>query len=76
MFNFKAIRLLASREVQIPIDFIVAELTDVKIIMITAYKVNYDIVGELEDNDYAIDIVQKPIAIVSLMAKAAQGIGN
>jgi response regulator RpfG family c-di-GMP phosphodiesterase len=54
----------------------IKELNDVKIIMITAYEVNYDIVRELEDNEFVIDIVQKPIAIDSLMAKVAQGIGN
>ena len=52
------------------------ELNDVKIIMITAYEVNHDIVRELEDNELVVDIVQKPIAIDSLMAKVAQGIGN
>ena len=54
----------------------IKELNDVKIIMITAYEVNHDIVKELEDNELVIDIVQKPIAIDSLMAKVAQGIGN
>jgi CheY-like chemotaxis protein len=54
----------------------IKELNDVKIIMITAYEVNYDIARELEDNQLVIDIVQKPIAIDSLMAKVAQGIGN
>ncbi|MFL6366828.1 MAG: response regulator [Nitrososphaeraceae archaeon] len=51
----------------------IKELNDVKIIMITAYKVNHDIVRQLEDNELVIDIVQKPIAIDSLMAKVAQG---
>jgi CheY-like chemotaxis protein len=54
----------------------IKELNDVKIIMITAYEVNYDIVKGLEDNQLVIDIVQKPIAIDSLTAKIAQGIGN
>jgi response regulator RpfG family c-di-GMP phosphodiesterase len=54
----------------------IKELNDVKIIMITAYEVNHDIARELEDNELVIDIVQKPIAIDSLMAKVAQGIGN
>jgi len=54
----------------------IKELNDVKIIMITAYEVNHDIVRELEDNELVVDIVQKPIAIDSLMAKVAQGIGN
>jgi CheY-like chemotaxis protein len=54
----------------------VAHKNDVKIIMITAYEVNHDIVRELEDNELVVDIVQKPIAIDSLMAKVAQGIGN
>ncbi|MFL6405721.1 MAG: response regulator [Nitrososphaeraceae archaeon] len=54
----------------------IKELNDVKIIIITAYEVNYDIARELEDNQLVIDIVQKPIAIDSLMAKVAQGIGN
>jgi DNA-binding response OmpR family regulator len=47
----------------------VKELNDVKIIMITAYEVNHDIIRELEDNELAADIVQKPIAIDHLMAK-------
>ena len=54
----------------------IKELNDVKIIMITAYQVDHDIATELEDNELVIDIVQKPIAIDSLMAKVVQGIGN
>jgi response regulator RpfG family c-di-GMP phosphodiesterase len=54
----------------------IKELNNVKIIMITAYEVNHDIARELKENEYVIDIVQKPIAIDSLMAKVAQGIGN
>jgi DNA-binding response OmpR family regulator len=54
----------------------IKELNDVKIIMITAYEVNHDIITELEDNQLIVDIVQKPIAIDSLMAKVVQGIGN
>jgi CheY-like chemotaxis protein len=53
----------------------IKELNDVKIIMITAYEVNHDIARELDDNELVIDIVQKPIAIDSLMAKVVQGIG-
>ena len=52
----------------------IKELNDVKIIMITAYEVNHDIVRELEDNELVIDIVQKPIAIDSLMAMVSQDI--
>jgi DNA-binding response OmpR family regulator len=52
------------------------ESNDVKIIMITAYEVNDDIVRQLEGNELVVDIVQKPIAIDSLMAKVAQSIGN
>ena len=52
----------------------IKELNDVKIIMITAYEVNHDIIRELEDNELVVDIVQKPIAIDSLMAKVAQDI--
>jgi CheY-like chemotaxis protein len=52
----------------------IKELNDVKIIMITAYEVNHDIIRELEDNEFVVDIVQKPIAIDSLMAKVAQDI--
>jgi len=44
--------------------------------MITAYEVNDDIVRQLEDNELAVGIVQKPIAIDSLMAKVAHGVGN
>jgi len=51
----------------------IKELNDVKIIMITAYEVNDDIAKQLEDNKLVVDIVQKPIAIDSLMAKVAQG---
>ena len=54
----------------------IKELNDVNIIMITAYEVNHDIIRELEDNELVIDVIQKPIAIDSLMAKVAQGIGN
>ena len=42
--------------------------------MITAYEVNHDIAKELEDSELIVDIVQKPIAIDSLMAKVAQSI--
>jgi DNA-binding response OmpR family regulator len=52
------------------------ESNDVKIIMITAYEVNDDIVRQLEGNELVVDIVQKPIAIDSLMAKVAHGVGN
>jgi DNA-binding response OmpR family regulator len=54
----------------------IKELNDVKIIMITAYDINHDIIRELEDNELVVDIVQKPIAIDSLMAKVAQDIGS
>jgi CheY-like chemotaxis protein len=54
----------------------IKELNDVKIIIITAYEINHDIIRELEDNELVVDIVQKPIAIDSLMAKVAQGIGS
>ena len=47
----------------------IKELNDVKIIMITAYEVNHDIIRELEDNQLIVDIVQKPITIDHLMAK-------
>jgi hypothetical protein len=47
-----------------------------KIIMITAYEVDSDMIRQLKDNEFIIDIVQKPIAIDSLMAKVAQGIEN
>jgi hypothetical protein len=36
--------------------------------------VNHDIVRELEDNELVIDIVQKPIAIDSLMVIVAQDV--
>jgi DNA-binding response OmpR family regulator len=54
----------------------IKELNDVKIIMITAYEVNHDIVRELEDNELVIDIVQKPVDIDLLTAKIVQGIGS
>ena len=54
----------------------IKELNDVKIIIITACKVNHEVIRELEDNELIVDIVQKPIAIDSLMAKMAQVIGN
>ena len=38
--------------------------------------INHDIIRELEDNELVIDVVQKPIAIDSLMAKVAQGVGT
>jgi len=52
----------------------IKELNDVKIIMITAYHMDHDIIRELEDNELVVDVVQKPVAIDSLMAKVAQGI--
>ena len=54
----------------------IKELNDVKIIMITAYEVNHDILREMEDNELVVDIIQKPIAIDSLMVKVGQDIGN
>ena len=50
----------------------IKELNDVKIIMITAYHVDHDIIKELEDNELVIDIVQKPVDIDLLTAKIAQ----
>ncbi|MDQ3903049.1 MAG: response regulator [Thermoproteota archaeon] len=50
----------------------IKELNDVKIIMITAYEVNDEVTRELEDNKLLVDVVQKPIAIDSLMAKVAE----
>jgi hypothetical protein len=44
--------------------------------MITAYEVNHDILREMEDNELVVDIIQKPIAIDSLMVKVGQDIGN
>ena len=35
----------------------IKELNDVKIIMITAYEINHDIITELEDNELVVDIV-------------------
>jgi len=37
--------------------------------MITAYEVNDDIARELEDNELVVNIIEKPIAIDSSMAK-------
>ncbi|HZA07100.1 MAG TPA: response regulator [Nitrososphaeraceae archaeon] len=54
----------------------IKELNDVRIIIITAYEVSHDIIKEMEDNELVVDIVQKPIALDSLMAKVAQGIGS
>src|ERR671938_1205870 len=54
----------------------IKELNDVKIIMVTAYEVDSDMIRELKNNELVVDIVQKPIAIDSLMAKVAQGVGN
>jgi hypothetical protein len=54
----------------------IKELNDVKIIMITPYEVSHDLIRELKDNELVVDIAQKPIAIDSLMAKVAQGIGS
>jgi CheY-like chemotaxis protein len=53
----------------------IKELNDVKIILITAYEVNHDIIRELEDNELVVDIVQKPVDIDSLTAKITQYIG-
>jgi DNA-binding response OmpR family regulator len=50
----------------------IKELNDVKIIMITAFHVEHDIIRELEDNELIVDIVQKPIDIDLLTAKIAQ----
>ena len=54
----------------------IKELNDVKIIMITAYEVNHDIIRELENNELVVDIVQKPVDIDSLTAKITQYIGS
>ena len=54
----------------------IKESNDVKIIIITAYEVNLDIIRELEDNQLVIDIVQKPIAIDSLVTRVEQSVGN
>jgi hypothetical protein len=44
--------------------------------MVTAYELYSDMIRELKDNEFIVDIVQKPIAIDLLMAKVAQGIGS
>jgi DNA-binding response OmpR family regulator len=48
------------------------ELNDVKIIMITAFHVDHNIIRELEDNKLIVDIVQKPFDIDLLTAKITQ----
>jgi hypothetical protein len=42
----------------------IKELNDVKIIMLTAYEVNHDIVRELEDNELVVDIVQNHLTLI------------
>ena len=50
----------------------IKELNDVKIIMITAYQLNHELVRDLKENEYVIDILEKSIAIDSLMAKVLE----
>jgi DNA-binding response OmpR family regulator len=42
----------------------IKELNDVKIIMITAFHVDHDIVRELEDNELVVDIVQNHLTLI------------
>ncbi|MDQ3884764.1 MAG: response regulator [Thermoproteota archaeon] len=47
----------------------VEELNDVKIIMISAYELDGNIVEELKRSRYIVDVIKKPVSMKSLIEK-------
>ncbi len=47
----------------------VKELNDVKIIMISAYELDGNIVEELKRSRYIVDVIKKPVSMKSLIEK-------
>lgn len=53
----------------------IKELNDVKIILISAYDLDQQMIRDLKENDYVVDILQKPVTMESLIGTIAQKIG-
>lgn len=47
----------------------VKELNDVKIIMVSAYELDQEMVEGLKQSGYIVDILKKPVSMKSLMEK-------
>jgi DNA-binding response OmpR family regulator len=47
----------------------VKELNDVKIIIVSAYELEHEMVEELKQSGYIVDIIKKPVSVRSLMEK-------
>ena len=47
----------------------VKELNDVKIIMISAYELDENMVEELKQSRYVVDVIKKPVSMKSLIEK-------
>ena len=52
----------------------IKEYNGVKIILISAYDLNYDFVKELEENNYISKYIEKPIHLTNLMELVADTI--
>ena len=53
----------------------IKELNDVKIILISAYDLDQQMIRDLKENDYVVDILQKPVTLESLVGTVVQEIG-
>jgi response regulator RpfG family c-di-GMP phosphodiesterase len=53
----------------------IKELNGVKIILISAYELDNNLVGDLKQNGYIIDVIKKPVDLECLSNKIAQNIG-
>jgi DNA-binding response OmpR family regulator len=47
----------------------VKELNDVKIIIVSAYELEHEMVEELKQSGYIVDVIKKPVSMRSLMEK-------
>jgi CheY-like chemotaxis protein len=54
----------------------IKELNDVKIILISAYDLDHQMICDLKENEYVVEVLKKPFTIASLMQIIVQKIGN
>jgi CheY-like chemotaxis protein len=53
----------------------IKQLNGVKIILITAYDLDEQLVEDLKLNGYIVDVIRKPVDLEWLSSKIAQNIG-
>jgi CheY-like chemotaxis protein len=53
----------------------IKELNDVKIILISAYDLDQQLICNLKENEYVVEVLKKPFTIESLMQVIVQKIG-